>query len=153
MDARQRIADFLDRHHVMSLATVGPDGPHAASVFYARIGFCLFWVSSPKARHSVHIEADPRTAATVAPDTADFSTIRGVQLCGNSGRVRDAARSAELMRLLEQRYPFLSAQAHLPHALRKAWRAAEVYQLTPAEIVLTDNARGFGHKESMRFDT
>jgi hypothetical protein len=37
--------------------------------------------------------------------------------------------------------------------LRTAWRAAEVYQLTPAEIVLTDHARGFGHKESVRFDT
>jgi hypothetical protein len=33
--AAARIAAFLDAHHVMSLATSGRDGPHAASLFYA----------------------------------------------------------------------------------------------------------------------
>ena len=31
----QAVADYLGGHHVMTLATCGPEGPWAAAVFYA----------------------------------------------------------------------------------------------------------------------
>jgi uncharacterized protein YhbP (UPF0306 family) len=72
-----RVLAFLDGHHVMSLATLGPEGPHAANVFYARDGMVLFWMSDPASRHSMHIDACGRVAATIAPDCRDFPEIRG----------------------------------------------------------------------------
>src|SRR5262245_25687970 len=65
-DRAQRFLAFLDAHHVMSLATAGADGPHAANLFYARDGFALIWVSDPTSRHSLHVEGGARVAATVA---------------------------------------------------------------------------------------
>jgi hypothetical protein len=37
---------------VMSLATSGESGPHAANVLYVRDDFALLWVSDPISRHS-----------------------------------------------------------------------------------------------------
>jgi nitroimidazol reductase NimA-like FMN-containing flavoprotein (pyridoxamine 5'-phosphate oxidase superfamily) len=57
-DTAVRIATFLDANHVMSLATCGAEGPHAASVFYVRDGLALLWVSDPESRHSAQLEAN-----------------------------------------------------------------------------------------------
>src|SRR5208337_3890492 len=79
-----RVVAFLDAHHVASLATCGGPGPHAANVFYVREEFALLWVSDPGSRHSVDLGAEPRIAATVAPDCFDMDDVRGVQLSGNA---------------------------------------------------------------------
>ena len=72
-----RIAAFLDAHHVMSLATSGRQGSHAANVFYIRDGAALLWVSDRESRHSLDIENNPSVAATVAPDYSDIAEIQG----------------------------------------------------------------------------
>ena len=65
-DIAARIRAFLDAHHVMSLATLGPDGVHAANLFYACDGFSLLWLSDPQSRHSRELEAESSVSATVA---------------------------------------------------------------------------------------
>jgi uncharacterized protein len=140
-----RIAAFLDAHHVMSLATSGAHGPHAANLFYARDGFVLFWVSDPASRHSVEIETDARAAATIAPDFSDYAMIRGLQLAGRARRVSDPAERVRAQRILEARYPFLRQIADA--ALGEVYRRAEIYRFDVVRIVLIDNSRGFGHKD------
>jgi len=147
-DLTQRIVAFLNLHHVMSLATVGPQGPHAANLFYTRDGMSLLWVSDPDSRHSRDIAVNPQVAATVAPDYADFADIRGVQIHGTA-REETAAERARLLALIEQRYPFLRQLAAAPPALRAAYAQIAVYRLTPRSIVLIDNTKGFGHKETL----
>lgn len=149
-----RVAAFLDLHHVMSLATAGPSGPHAATLFYARDGSArgglgLVWVSEPGTRHSRELAASPAVAATVAADTADFTAVRGVQMHGRAIRVDDPVEAARLRGLLAARYPFLQRLEALPDRLRAAVERVAVYRLDPDEAVLIDNARGFGHKETL----
>lgn len=143
-DLAARIASFFDAHHVMSLATLGPDGPHAANLFYARDGLALIWVSDPASRHSVHLEARPGVAATIAPDYRDFPDIKGLQLSGQAHRVREQRRAREFMQV---RFPFLRTASEPGSPLREAYDRAQFYRLEPAHIVLIDNARGFGSKE------
>ena len=148
-DLGQRIAAFLDAHHVMSLATVGPGGPHACNLFYARDGFALVWVSESASEHSLNVTAAPMAAATVAPDYSDFAAVRGLQI---TGFARHVARSEERRRcldLLEARYPFLGQLAAAPPKLREAYARTAVYRLQPTRIVLIDNSKGFGHKEML----
>jgi uncharacterized protein YhbP (UPF0306 family) len=151
-DIARRIAQFLDLHHVMSLATVGAEGPHAANVFYARDGLALFWVSEADSRHSRDIESNPRIAVTVAPDYTDFMQVRGVQMHGAARRAVEAGERARLLALLEARYPFLAKLAEAPPALREAYGRIRVYQFTPSDVVLIDNTQGFGHKETLVVD-
>ena len=83
-----RIAAFLDAYHVMSLATHGPDGPHAANLFYVRDGLSLVWISEPDTRHSRDIAADQRVSACANPSAAfralkvplDHPGVRGKNL-------------------------------------------------------------------------
>lgn len=146
-DLSHRIAQFLDLFHVMSLATCGPQGPHAANLFFARDGLAVVWVSEMTSRHGQDIETDGRAAATVAPDYADFSIIRGVQISGVARRIADAGERSRLLNLLQARYPFLRTLDDAPAGLRAAYERVQVYRLAPARIVLIDNTKGFGHKE------
>lgn len=147
-DIAGRIAAFLDAHHVMSLATCGAHGPHAANVFYALDGFSLLWVSDPQTQHSATLETNPRVGATVAPDYRDFDEIRGVQISGDAHRIADASERHRARSLLEARYPLLQRLSDRP-ALRQAYESAELYRLVPRKMVMIDNTRGFGHKDTL----
>lgn len=148
-----RISAFLDAHHVMSLATCGPQGPHAANVFYVRDGFVLLWVSDPNSRHSVELKANHRVAATIAPDYRDFDDVCGVQICGDADCVAGASERRRARKLLKARYPFLKRLSDGPPAMKDAYESAEVYRLDPLRMVIIDNQRGFGHKDMLDFKT
>jgi uncharacterized protein YhbP (UPF0306 family) len=143
-----RIAAFLDAHHVMSLATSGPQGPHAANLFYVRDGFALLWVSDPRSHHSTELEVDPRAAATIAPDYRDFAEICGVQITGEAQRMPDAVQSRRARGVLEARYPFLTDSSNAEN-VKRAYASAALYRLVPRRLVLIDNRRGFGHRETL----
>ena len=145
----REISAFLAAHHVMSIATLGSSGPHATNLFYACDGLALVWVSEPDTQHSREIEADPRVAATVAPDYSDFAAVRGVQITGTARRIAAADERARHLALLEARYPFLRQLAAGPPKLQEAYARTAVYRLQPARIVLIDNSKGFGHKETL----
>jgi uncharacterized protein YhbP (UPF0306 family) len=145
----QQIGAFLSAHHVMSLATLGPSGPHATNLLYACDGLALLWVSDADSRHSREIEADPRVEATVAPDYSDFAVIRGVQIAGSARRVTEAVERMRHLARLEARYAFLGQLAKAPSKLREAYARTAVYRLQPTRIVLIDNSKGFGHKETL----
>jgi len=149
----RQIGSFLAAHHVMSLATIGSSGPHATSLLYACDGLVLVWVSEPDTQHSREIEADPRVAATVAPDYSDFAAIRGVQITGAARRIVTADERLLHLAQLEARYSFLGQLAAGPLKLRQAYARTAVYRLEPVRIVLIDNTKGFGHKETLEIST
>ena len=144
-----RICAFIADHHVLSVATHGSDGPHAANVFYASDEMTLFWVSDRNTQHSREIEAQPRVAITIASDCFDFSQIRGVQMTGTARRIESADERARHFARLEARYPFLKTLADAPPALREAYARVEIYCFEPARAVLIDNSKGFGHRETL----
>ena len=148
-DVAGRVAAFLDAHHVLSLATCGPCGPHAANVFYARDNFTLFWVSDPSSRHSIELDADPRVAATIAVDHRDFVTVCGLQIAGIATRMTDSSDAGQARALLEARYPLLKQLSEAQVSLREDYANAAYYRLEPSRIVLIDNRRGFGHKDTL----
>ena len=149
----RQISAFLAAHHVVSLATFGSSGPHATSLFYACDGLALVWVSEPDTQHSREIEADSRVAATVAPDYSDFTAIRGVQIAGAARRIAAADERMRHLAQLETRYSFLRQLAAGPLKLRQAYGRTAVYRLDPARIVLIDNTKGFGHKETLEISS
>ena len=146
-----RIAAFLDAHHVMSLATCGHSGPHAANLFYVRDEFALLWVSDPKSRHSADIEENACVAASIAPDCFDIDEIRGVQISGHAHVITAEAR-AHARRLLEARYPRVKPLFGASSAMRKVYARMQFYRLEPTRMVLIDNSRGFGHKETLELE-
>ncbi len=148
-DLESRIITFLDTCHVMSLSTTSDLGPHAASLFYVRDGLALAWVSSAEARHSRDVMAEPRVAATIAPDVSDYAAIKGLQIAGLAEAVTGVIERARLLGLLGLRYAFLNALADAPAKMAASFASATVYRLKPQRLVLIDNSLGFGHKETL----
>lgn len=143
---RVRATEYLGAHHVMTLATAGSDGPWAAAVFYACIGFDLYFLSSPRTRHCRNLASDPRVAATIQDDHRDWREIRGLQIDGVVeevvGSTREAARAA-----YAAKFPFLQPQANLPTAIAEALARVRWYRLRPTDILMVDNTVRFGHRE------
>ena len=136
---RNEALAYLAAHNVMTLAT---SSVWAAAVFYASDGFALYFVSSPASRHARDLAQDPRVAAAIHEDYADWRAIRGIQLSGTVERLEGEAREAALA-CYRNKFSFLNRPAA---ALAQALGKAACYRLTPIEIYFIDNSAGFGRR-------
>lgn len=140
------VIEYLSQHHVMTLATQGPDGPWAAAVFYARDSDDLVFLSSPTSRHGRDLALDPRCAATIHSEVDDWRAIRGVQLEGRAAELRGDARFSA-QRCYGERFPFVRAATAAP-AILQALTRVRWYRLHIARLHFIDNARGFGQRQT-----
>ena len=131
---RPRIESFLQAHHVMSLATSGPEGPWSAAVFYASDGLRLYFLSAPASRH--------------CPDIRDWREIHGLQLEGAAARIAGTERAAAIARYGEE-FPLIAKLSSAPREIAAAMARVEWYRLTPRRVRLVDNTLGFGHREEL----
>lgn len=145
---RLRIEAFLQEHHVMSLATSGPEGPWSAAVFYAADGLTLYFVSAPGSRHGRDIEASGRAAATIHGGARDWREIRGIQLEGEAARVGATGRAAALAHY-GRKFPLIADLSSAPLEIAAAMARVEWYRLSPRRVRLVDNTLGFGHREEL----
>lgn len=145
---RSRVLALLGEHHVMTLATIGADGPWAAAVFYAHEDLRLYFLSAPTSRHAQNLAHDPRVAATIQRDYDDWPGIRGLQLAGT---VREVAREdeARVRALYRERYPLIGGGAGVPRKILEALDRIRWYEFAPTDIHLIDNTLGFAHREHL----
>lgn len=135
---------WIDRYHVLSLATTGPDGPWCAAVYYARDGERLVFLSSARSRHARNLAADPRCAATINGDAPDWASIRGVQLCGRARRLEGDQAEAARAIYLER---FSDVLARADDSVRAALERIDWFALSLERALFIDNSRGFGHRQ------
>ena len=145
---RERVLAFLAEHHVLTLSTVGADGPWAAAVFYAHDGLKLYFLSAPNTRHAGNIAANPRIAATIQRDYDDWPGIRGLQISGTVRAVA-AGDEARVRALYQRRYPLVGGGAGVPRAIMEALNKIRWYEFVPEDIYLIDNRLGFAHREHL----
>jgi uncharacterized protein YhbP (UPF0306 family) len=108
-DLRRTVLAFLQRHHTMSLATDGPLGLWASTVFYVHIGFDLYFRSNTATRHVQNLIVNARAAATINSDPEDWRAIKGIQLEGSVNPVVDRAENLQVMKSFLMRYPFIDS--------------------------------------------
>lgn len=152
-----RIRTFLAAHNSMTLATVGPDGaPQAAAVFYAAgDDLSLYFLSSPRSRHSENLLAEPRVAATVHADGQAWQAIQGLQIEGRAFPVAGVRETAQAARVYAGRFEFvrtLLEGADGPTTLAGPVATSRFYVLHPRWIRLVDNTLGFGHHEELSLE-
>ncbi|MFZ2651751.1 MAG: pyridoxamine 5'-phosphate oxidase family protein [Burkholderiaceae bacterium] len=142
------VADYLDRHHVMTLATCGADGPWAAAVFYCNAGRTLYFVSSPSSRHGRDLARDPRCAATIQDDTGEWATIKGVQV---EGQVLEIGGDEALLARQKygEKFPVVGRLASAPAVIVQALAKVRWYRLRAQRLYFIDNSKGFGHRHEI----
>lgn len=120
------IRALLEAHHVLHLATTGPEGPHSTPLFFALAGdgLELVWISDPATLHSRQLAADPRVAASVSASAPSPLSIEGLQLHGAAERPeadQAALRETYLARFPATRALLAVSSVHRFYRLRPAW--------------------------------
>ncbi len=144
-EAKERALAYVAGHNVMTLATHGPEGVWAAAVFYASDGFNLFFLSAGHTRHAGNMAIEPRVAATIQEDYADWSAIKGIQLEGMARLLAGAERAAAVA-LYADKFQFIKQPVA---AIEKALAGVNWYHLSPERLYFIDNSRGFGHRNEL----
>lgn len=132
----------------MTLATNGPDGLWAAAVFYASDGFDLYFLSAGHTRHARNAASEPRIAAAIQADYADWAVIQGIQLAGVVTQLSGAERLRAIA-LYQVKFSFL---AQAPAVIQAAFEKVNWYRLRPYQLYFVDNSRGFGHRDEIVLD-
>ncbi len=128
----KKIAEFLEEHHVLSLATSCENELSVCSLFYVfdNVTNSFIVASSDKTLHIEHIKKSSRVAGNILLETTAVGKIQGVQFRGEFLLLEDEA----LKKLYFKAFPY--ALALLP----KLWQIKIEY------FKLTDNRLGFGKK-------
>ena len=146
----ETIKDYLDSHTVLNLATSGPQGPHAASVFFARREFELFWFSETTTRHSRDLARSVGCAGTITDNPDDYRLIQGLQLQGVAEELTEDEGRALGLEALKAKFSFLSEFEKGPGAA--AMEKVSVYRFRPLSMTWIDNSVSFGFKQTLSFD-
>ena len=117
---------IVDWNRFMALATADASGvPWASPVWYAPRGYReLFWVSSPKARHSRNIAERPELAIVIF-DSHEPGSWKAVYMSGVAEQVADVDEGIEVFarRSAEQGLSVWTRDNVLPPAKHRLYRA------------------------------
>jgi uncharacterized protein len=136
-DIDEKILNFIDEHHVLTLAVSNEDIPWCATCFYVYLPDRNWFVftSDEETRHvrDVLDSGNYYVAGAIALETKMVGKIRGIQFSGlmfrPEGEDLKKARRSYL-----RKFP-LARLAEL-----------ELWVVKPAHIKMTDNRLGFGKK-------
>lgn len=130
-----RIIEFIQEHHVLTLATSKENQPYTASCFYVFVEKEEFFIftSDIDTRHGEEMRLNPNVAANVALETTMVGKIQGIQVCGKVNILQ-----GEELRFARKAY----------HHKFPVSRLADLtlWALKPQSIKMTHNRLGFGKK-------
>lgn len=129
----KRIGDFIRKHHVLTLATVGDGTPHCSNLFYSYDEGRFYVTSSQETLHARQAASNSLIAGSIVLETSVVGKLQGVQFRGKMFRPEDVelvtARKSYL-----KRFPFAAVME------------LDLWVIEISYIKFTDNRLGFGKK-------
>ena len=144
-----RVRAYLRGHCTMTVATIGPDGPWSATVFYVNDGFDFWWLSKPSTRHSVNLSSDPRAAVTIQEDYHRPGMVQGIQMEGVVAGPTVPAAETRVMRLYLDKFPPGGDDSLPLLSAVKAFASSRLYRFVPARAYFIDSSLGLGHRDEL----
>ncbi|MCK9491666.1 MAG: pyridoxamine 5'-phosphate oxidase family protein [Sulfurimonas sp.] len=130
MSDLEKIESFIDKHHVLSLATSDGDELSVCSLFYVYEDQCFVVASSDDTTHIKHILKNQKVAGNILLETKEVGKIQGVQFQGSFTMLEDK----NLKKLYFKKFPYAIAMR------------AKLWEIKVSYFKLTDNRLGFGKK-------
>ncbi len=128
----KKFIKFINRHHVMTLATVDESGiPYCSNAFYSFDSErnTLIFASNNETRHTQQMIANPCVAASILLESKVIGKLQGVQITGKIFAGDEIDHKS-----------YISAFPYAAVAPLTLWRLEIDF------IKLTDNTLGFGKK-------
>jgi len=131
----KKIIEFINKHHVLTIATTVNDEPWCANCFYVYLvdENCFVFTSDDDTRHGQEFEKNPIVAGSVVLETNVIGKIQGIQFLGTVSRPGDMLHK-KVKKAYLKKFPVAALMntslwiVHLTH------------------VKLTDNRLGFGKK-------
>ena len=139
-----KLRSFVQAEKTLTLATSDEQGePHAASLFYwSDEQLSLYWLSSNKSRHSLHLAVRPQASLSIHANAASWREIRGLQMKGSVQIIDDDATRSAILTHYRAHFE-LGAIFSLPIS------RSTLYSFTPVWMRMTDNTHIFGSKTEL----
>ena len=138
---------ILNRHRIMAISTVRPDGwPQTTIVGYANKGFDLYFLVFRSGQKLANIQHDDRISIAVGAEPAEMRELQAVYAGAHAHEITDQAQRDEVWRLLMERASNLSG-FNMPEAQQAAFIKA-----TCKHVSMLDFTQGMGHMEHFRVD-
>ena len=103
---RRKILALLDRHRIMTVATLRSDGwPQATTVGYVNEGLTLYFLCGLDSQKARNLARDDRLSLTIDHDTADLMAITGLSMAARARAVEDRVEAEKVLRMLPLKYP------------------------------------------------
>lgn len=131
----KRITSFINRHHVLTLATCNNNRTWCSSCFYVYDSHnaSIIFTSDIDTQHAIEAIKNPIVAGNIVLETKAIGKIQGAQLTGTLQKTEgDLHKKSKLLYL--KKFPF----AILANT--------DMWVLEIETIKLTDNRLGFGKK-------
>jgi nitroimidazol reductase NimA-like FMN-containing flavoprotein (pyridoxamine 5'-phosphate oxidase superfamily) len=143
-EIRKKILTLLDRHRIMTIATLRPDGwPQATTVGYVSEGLDLYFLCGLDSQKARNLMRDDRVSLTIDHDTSDLMAITGLSMAGHARPVEGRAEAEKVLAMLPLKYPDsppLSMKMPSPDEVR-------LFHVRPTVISVLDYSKGFGHTD------
>ena len=126
-----KIVNFINKHHLLTLATSCDNTPYCASCFFVfdKEAPCFIIATDEKTRHGREALLNPTVAGTIALETNMVGKIQGIQF---SGTFRVATVGEKMTYF--KRFPYALAMN------------PSLWSIDIGYIKFTDNTLGFGNK-------
>jgi uncharacterized protein YhbP (UPF0306 family) len=136
---RARIVEVLQSQHLMTLATLRPDGyPQASILNYIADDFTLYFATDAASQKAANIRLNNKVSAAIAVETEDFYRLSGLSMTGVARRIVEKEVADEYSLRLFRRLP--QSKRYVPQDTEQL----AVFAVTPVVISLIDYASGFG---------
>lgn len=143
-EIKKSIADYLGDHNKMTLATAAKDGrPLAHTVEYVSEGTIVYFGTSIKTRKAQNIINNPSVAYAVDEDYEDWMKIKGVQMEGLAGILKDPSEIQRVGAMYFKKFPMVAKFAGNPDMI--------LVKIEPVRGFYLDYSKGFTHRDEAAF--
>jgi uncharacterized protein YhbP (UPF0306 family) len=138
LDMKELIKTHLDQVNIMQLATVADSAPWACNLhFYAGDDMSLYWISSPKSRHSQELAANPNVAVAVMvhENSPEENYVIGLSMVGRAELLQELPPDPIVDGYMakHKRHPKLAVD------IRSGENPNKFYKFTPSKVILIDS--------------
>ena len=135
MKVDQQIIDFINEHHLLTLATCQDNTPYCCNLFYVydQVSNQLIFSTEIKTKHAQDFVMNTNVAGSIALETKEVSQIQGVQLQGTIQELK-----TEKLKIAKEQY--LKAFPYAENMEIHLWAMPLNF------IKMTHNKLGFGKK-------
>lgn len=144
-EIQRKILSLLDRHRIMRIATLRPDGwPQTTTVGYANDGMTIYFLCGSTSQKAANVARDDRVSLAIDDDPDQVMDIKGLSMAARAQMVAEPAELAKAGRLLMRKYPQQIGAPPMPAEIPPDVR---IFRVTPVVISVLDYSQGFAHTD------